>query len=496
MNYDSVPPRADALIEAVRAFGYTPHAAIADLIDNSITAEATDIHLTFRWAGEDSVIAVVDNGKGMDEDTLREAMRLGTHNPSDTRTEADLGRFGLGLKSASFSQCRSVTVASRPAGGNGAVRRWDLDHIARTRDWQLLKTGTPVSRPFEEALETAGNGTVVVWEKLDRVLASTGTSGKKAEDLFLAIAETAEQHLAMTFHRFLKGRGRIRISINGSEIEPWDPFLADHPATQMLTEEGHPAFGEVVGVTPYVLPHASKLEQPAHKRAAGPRGWNAQQGFYVYRNKRLLVPGSWLYLGFKKEEHFKLARIQIDIPNSMDAEWKIDVKKSVASPPGVIRDDLRRIARLTRKEASHVYRHRGKTVARKVAKPGAFVWVPHIKEGRRSFQINRQYPLIQALLSSPEASAVRTLLRVVEETVPIPAIWIDVAEHPDEHAGPLEQVESDELDELLIETLRSLHGAGYRRDEAVQRLKIMEPFQDYGPSIEACAGRLEWKAEQ
>src|SRR5262249_37614312 len=160
-------------------------------------------------------------------------------------------------------------------------------------------------------------------------------------------------------HRFL-GSG-FRVFINGKEakhqVKAWDPFLQSHSATQQLPIEKIPGPSGVVMVRPFILPHLDKLGERQHKAAAGPSGWNAQQGVYVSRNERLLAPGDWLGLGFTKEEHYKLSRIQVDIPNTMDGEWDIDVKKSRARPPGHIRDRLREVANLTRVRAVEVYRH-------------------------------------------------------------------------------------------------------------------------------------------
>lgn len=478
-------------MEALRAFGYSPEAAIADLVDNSVTAHARRIDIQFHWDGTSSWIAVQDDGSGMDLPTLIEAMRPGTTNPREERSADDLGRFGLGLKTASLSQARSLTVVSKPQATEPSVRRWDLDHIGETREWQLLRSGSPVAEEYSDELERATSGTVVIWEKLDRILQTTGKAGSGSEDRFLEIAEVVESHLAMVFHRLLKGPGKLEMAINGRIISPWDPFLTDNQATQVLVPEEHPAFGSVVGVTPFVLPHYSKLSADEHKQAAGPKGWNAHQGFYVYRNKRLLVPGSWLGLGFRKEEHYKLARIQVDIPNSMDEQWSIDVKKSTARPPGLLRDDLKRIAKLTRERAVQVYRHRGKTVARSPNQRPVLVWNRHVKGDRIHYRINRDYPLVQKLMHSETGRETGRLLRILEETVPVQAIYIDSAERPDSHPGPFETTPESEVESMLYDLLSEYVGNGWDPEVAAQHLIALEPFQDYGTAMGRCVAMLK-----
>ena len=146
-----------------------------------------------------------------------------------------------------------------------------------------------------------------------------------------------------------------------------------------------------------------KMEKAASKvpslSKVGSREWNSRQGFYVYRNRRMLVAGDWLGLPFTKEEHYKLARIQVDIPNAMDQDWQIDVRKSRVRPPGVLRKDLERIANLTRKRAVEIYRHRGKIVARSRSAGHTFAWQRKVKNGTIFYCLDRKHPLISKACS-------------------------------------------------------------------------------------------------
>jgi len=314
-NSRLAPPKASAMLEALRGMGYSLGAALADIIDNSISAQAEKVRIDFIWNGQDTAIRILDDGQGMTADELESAMILGGRNPLDDRSQEDLGRFGLGLKTASFSQCRRLTVASRKHGVT-SVRRWDLDFIASSTDqgWHLLDFPASGSSDLLTPLERQDDGTLVLWECLDRVV----TPGFTDKD-FLEQTDLVEQHLAMVFHRFLDSpNARLRLFINGEEayqqIKPWDPFLSSHPATISTPSE---VIGQGVRVKGFILPHKDRLKKKELDDGAGPRGWVAQQGFYVYRNERLLVAGSWLGLGqgraWTKEEAHKLARIRLDL---------------------------------------------------------------------------------------------------------------------------------------------------------------------------------------
>jgi hypothetical protein len=491
-EFDIAEPYAPAMIESLRALGYSIQTAVADLIDNSISAGAKNIWIDFHWNGSDSWVSVRDDGHGMDAVNLTRAMRPGSHNPLEKRNPDDLGRFGLGLKTASFSQCRQLTVASREERHEVAVRRWDLDYVGQTNEWRLLRSAAKGSESRIESLSNMEQGTIVLWECLDRVVGNAKVNDEKAYDHFLETVEAVEKHLAMVFHRFLEKRDRLRIWINNRAIDPWDPFLLDVKATQILPEEKFPFGGDGLLVQPYVLPHHSKIDQETHARGAGLYGWNAHQGFYVYRNERLLVAGDWLGLGFQKEEHCKLARIRVDLPNSMDDDWSIDVKKSRARPPALLKTDLKRIARLTRQKAVQIYRHRGKVLARENAAKHVFPWDKKIRRGKIFYSINYEHPLIKEALSLPREhqAVIRALVRLLEETVPVQQIWIDSSTDPEKHSQPFEDTPSGEVIEVMVEIYRALRKSGLNPEQVRNRILTMEPFQHFENLVKNLSDQL------
>ena len=480
-QYRDAPPRAGAMLEALRGLGYSTATALADLVDNSIAAGASNVDLTFVWEGPDSYVTIQDNGQGMDDAELDRAMRLGQQSPLEARADSDLGRFGLGLKTASFSQCRRLTVASGKESGSIGCLRWDLDVLAASGDdlWRLLVGPADGSHRLLEALQVAGRGTLVVWEVLDRIV-TPGFS----EQNFLDMIDTVECHLAMVFHRYLAGPSpKIRVAINGRAVVPWDPFLQSHHATW-----SSPMVLRGLGIVAqcHVLPHKDRLDRRQYEVAAGPQGWTGQQGFYVYRKERLLVAGSWLGLGrgrsWTKEEAHRLARIRLDIPNSADAEWKIDIRKSTARPPVAMREDLTHMMEDTCRRARRVFAARGRIPRSAGSGPVAQAWrTERLNEGMR-YRIDLSHPAIAAVLSNAGALApqIKAMIRVVEETVPVQRIWLDTAEGRETPRTGFGGRPSEEIRSVAAVLFKDLvYRQGLTPDLARQRLLRAEPFHDY-----------------
>jgi hypothetical protein len=487
-KYDIADPDPAAMIEALRAFGYDLPRAISDLVDNSIFAEAENIWVDFFWDGPASTICVTDDGHGMTEACLVNAMRPGSQNPLDARDPSDLGRFGLGLKTASFSQCRRLSVRTRVARGPISTRCWDLDFVAHKREWALLHNAGPSAKPHFKRLSENSQGTAILWQEMDRLVTGTNVNDPTQRRHFHDRIASVETHLSMVFHRFLRPK-RLTIYVNNQKIEPWDPFLTSESATQEIADQRLKLLQGQIRIVPYVLPHVNKISSEKHRRAAGIKGWNAHQGFYVYRNERLLVAGDWLGLGFTKEEHFKLARILVDIPNSMDHEWDIDVTKSRAVPPDSLRPEFKYIADITRRRASDIFRHRGKVIARRTSQEFVFVWQQIQRRGKYLYRVNREHPLVQHALKE-NRGVVEPLLRLIEETVPIPLLTITNSEHPDTHAAPFEFASSREIYSLLSDVYSAIRSANVTQSKALECIAVMEPFERYPELVQTFIEQL------
>lgn len=475
-------------MEALRGLGYSTAAALADVVDNSISAGASEARLRFDWDGHESRISILDDGRGMSDPELEAAMTLGTINPLDERAPTDLGRFGLGLKTASFSQCRSLTVASKREGGALVCLRWDLDAIASDPEggWRMFEGPTPGSEGFLEALSTLCSGTLVLWERMDRVV----TAGSNF-DHFAELAIDVESRLAMIFHRLIEGhRPDFRLFVNDRAVAPWDPFMTGHPAKPLESPVARISTPSgPVEAQCHVLPHKDKLSQDDFAKAGGPEGWTSQQGFYVYRNKRLLLAGGWLGLGkgraWNREESHRLARIRVDIPNSADADWKIDVRKSTARPPVYVRSWLTGLAENTREKARKVFAFRGSPMPGPGGAQIEKAWrVEHLRGGVR-YRIDEGHPAVAAVIDAccDRKDLVRAMLRVVEETVPVQRIWLDTAENKDTpRTGFSGEPETapDGVRTVLLTLFRDMLGRrGMAPEAAVRALSSTEPFQNY-----------------
>ena len=356
---DIVDPKPSSLIEALRDIGYSLESAVADIIDNSISASATRIDISFGWENEESPwLAILDNGDGMSESELVNAMRLGGLDPLALRRANDLGRFGLGLKTASFSQCRKVTVISI-SDGILSARQWDLDLVRKMDKWVLRKLGSAEIEGLPCLPKLIKKGTLVLWQNLDRL--DLGNDTNRMHQVMNERMASICEHVSLVFHRFIFGESkypRIIIAVNNNPIEAFDPFNAKHPATMHLGEEHLELENENVTFRPYILPHHSKVSAEEYERLGGNEGYLRGQGFYIYRNRRLIIHGTWFRMA-RQDEMTKLARVQVDIPNTLDHLWTIDVRKSRARPPEAVKRRLRSILDRIRDTAKRPYNHRG-----------------------------------------------------------------------------------------------------------------------------------------
>ena len=398
-RYTTVLPSAGRLMVSLRDIGYDAPGAIADLVDNAIDANARNVAIEIVAKGPDSWIRTADDGIGMTPSRLDEAMRYGTEAEYGPRA---LGHFGLGLKTASLSQCRRLTVASRARGGRRvAVRRWDLDDVLLRNSWDLERPrAAECPDRVIGPLANDSHGTVVLWENLDRVIPRRPTDGMTARVLRTVTAEV-RTHLAMVFHRFLDGeafgrRARLTVTLNGEPITGWDPFARDEAHTRRLPIQ-QLEYAEADGRTiiaevhPYVLPGQQFFSTPeAHRAAGGPARWNRHQGFYIYRRDRLIQAGGWNRLR-TLDEHAKLARIAIDLPIGEEDRFAVDIAKMRVSIPEELRPTLRTVASVVVAVAQESYRDHldahtaAATIASEPATPEAI-------------SISRDWPAIMAVV--------------------------------------------------------------------------------------------------
>ena len=489
-------------IESNRHIGYTIETAIADIIDNSIYAKATEINIEMVWENYNTTepyVQIFDNGIGMSNSELIESMRLACKSPSDERNPDDLGRFGLGLKTASFSQCKVLTVGTRKLNDEACCKRWDVDYHKGKDDFFL----TDLSPKEAGMVNTIPHpfGSIVQWKNLDQLNIPDTMNTLEKEKHWLALLEKVKKHVAITFGSFVNKKSikGIIFYFNGSKIKAWDPFLLAHEGTNRLTKIDIPFNSHKIIVQSFILP--SKLPTDEYELIGGEKGWNEQQGFYVYRNNRLIISGSWLDLpGFKKKEAYRLARIRIDIDNSMDAAWKIDIKKENAVCPPSLVSKLIPYAKLARQESSKVFRSRGKTLRRNTKNiKNTFIWEYGIRKDTPFYAVNKNHPLLKNFitsLSSEQAKDFKSILSIIENTIPI----MSILERETESKGTFIENSASELNEskikqIFVQTVESLieEHKGNNLYDAVDFCRCCEPFDQYYEVIDAVCEAKGWK---
>lgn len=488
-EFDPAPPGASAMMESLRGIGYSAPAAIADLIDNSISAGAARVRVDFIWRDADSLIRVLDDGRGMDAARLVGAMRPASQHPLDPRPPGDLGRFGLGLKTASLSQGRLLVVASRIAGLTDVVRTWDLDHVAEADDWQLLREAPAVLVQDAVVPTDRTSGTTVVIARLDRMLGAPLTGSQLDRQKFFDTARRVERHLAMTFHRYLEGPSpKLVITFNSDNdinmVAPWDPFMKDHPATSPTPVERISGGSGAIDVQGFVLPHRDRLTSAEFSLAEGPGGWQAHEGFFVYRGERLLVPGGWLGLGpgrgWANNGMHRLARLRLDLPTSGDHEWKVDIRKSSAAPPPPLRNRLQSLAETVRRDAREVFAQRtgaGRRQQRQLVR----AWTAAHDERGITYKVDRTHPTVRQALDAvgQHRALVEDMLSVIEATVPVQRIWMDVTERSETPTDALAAMSLEERSALQSLYRHMRVDLNLQPDVARARLMTIEPFSSY-----------------
>jgi Histidine kinase-, DNA gyrase B-, and HSP90-like ATPase len=343
----AITPSAARLTESLRDIGYDFPSAVADIVDNSIMAGAARAEILIEFDGTDSSVSIADDGCGMTANGLVEALRYGTRR---SYSRGDLGRYGLGLKTASLSQCRSVTVATRrsQSATRTAVRTLDLDLIAEWDEWLVVDPGPDPAVARARDWLADGPGTVVIWRKLDRVLPEKRPDGGWARRRLEAMAAKTAEHLGIVFHRFLEGAaGRdFVITVNGEKVQPWNPFAPGEPdRIELASQRFEVVVGDVAGkvtLQRFVLPSRDQFSSLVQfESLSGPLNWNRQQGLYIYRAGRLVQWGGWN--GIRGiDEHTKLARAALDFDTDLDSIFNINVAKMRVTIPPQLRQMLER----------------------------------------------------------------------------------------------------------------------------------------------------------
>lgn len=453
MERISLPPSAGPFVDSLRSIGYSLDAAIADVADNSISAGASRIDIHAEWASGDPTLAIKDDGIGMAPEELQSAMRLGSVDPEKVRLKTDLGRFGLGLKTASFSQCKSLTVITRrdPSAPWYGIR-WDLSLIKRENRWIAEVIDSEMCEKILREIDFEfPKGTAVVWDQLDRVVDPTS---QNAQTFFEQRIADLMRHLALTFHRFIAGEDvkRVVMSINDRPIAPMDPFGVrpplNNPASTLLSDEYLRVDRHRIRVKSYLLPHPSKLNHGFKNSISLKSDYHAGQGLYIYRAGRLILHGGWQRL-VRASESNKLARVQIDFDNDSDELWSLDVKKSRVELPSTLRDQLKRVIRNVSQKSNATFTKRAKMPSLD-ANP---VWQRYFDRGKNviTYRIRRDHGLLKGLLGgsiNPENQ--KAFLSLLEDSLPLELIKNDLSSADIVVGDSSEKSELQELIQLFL----------------------------------------------
>lgn len=417
-------PEASSIIQSLRDIGYSLNTAVADIIDNSIAAQATRIEIRFI-NNEDPILIIADNGVGMSKDELYEAMRFAHISPNEVRRENDLGRFGLGLKTATFSQARRLIVLTSKDGEINCVE-WSLDHVIAQRKWLLqIKNPQDINLDSDIAELINSHGTVIIWRDIDRLF-DKNSNPKYLNDTLSNLRD----HIALVFHRFLSGEthSQLEIFLNCNQINPVDPFLLKNHNTQNYPVEKVKVGGSEVTIRTHILPHHKWLKKDEEEYLKNKSDLLNNQGFYVYRNDRLMVWADWFRL-IKKTESTKLARIEIHFDNTLDLEWQIDVKKSKVSPPPVVKQRLIEIIETIAGASKRVYGSRINRSLSQIDRP----WERFVNDGYITYAINRNYPMIlefEKTLNASQKNQLSLILDVFSQALPVESIYADMSSAP------------------------------------------------------------------
>lgn len=470
-------PDPTCLMYSMRYVGYTLNTALADIIDNSIAAGASSVSVQYRWNDGKPWIAIIDDGCGMSKTELTAAMRFGGEvSPAEKRNPSDLGRFGLGLKTASLSQCKKLTVISKKNNVFNACI-WDVDAVIGSSTWSvslpsigMLKEDDIINKLLSR-LESISSGTIVLWQKIDNL--SQSAKKGSAESNFSDVMGRASEHIGSVFHRYFikeKGSSVVRIDFNDTIVEGVNPFGLAVPARQELQQEIISLEGQEIVVQPFVLPHSSKISKQDYEKYGGEDGYLHNQGFYVYRNRRLITKATWFRI-IPKTELYKLLRIRIDIPNSLDHLWQLDVKKSTVTPPLVVLARLRELLPSLKDRGRRPYTKRG---TRPISDT-VYMWRREFSNNKVSYVLNEEHPFVKPLVMDANGEVDKqklSFLRIISGAFPTESFHVDV--NNDTKTVIVSAAQKNEIESAVRDLIAYYVGKKLEKSEILEKITRYE----------------------
>jgi hypothetical protein len=464
----SLSPPASALIQSLRSIGYDLKSAVADIIDNSIAADSSNIQINLFLDDAEKVVVVIgDDGNGMTPIELKQAMTLGSHNPLTIRKIDDLGRFGMGLKTASFSQCKTLTVITKK-DEELIGASWDLEHVTKANAWELFWLSKEQINQVvkKKKIEFQNNGTYIIWENCDNI--DQDEAG--VDYLQSLIGEESKklyEHLSLVFHKFIdKPFAPINFVLNGRSVIAKDPFVVQKKhndiASSLTYQNDYPLNNELISVKGYLLPHQTKLNKIQLNATCPDGDFFNGQGFYIYRANRLIVWGDWFRI-LPKTQQNKLARIEVNIPNTLDSIWRLDIKKAKVELPKDLRVMLKQSIQKIGKKSNRVYDKRPS-----IKRPNSqSLWERTINQIDRKieYRVDKKNPLFIQLLDNfddHQISQIKQLIKLIEIMLPVQMMSNDIAS-----SFNLEPTLDENMKQEVLEIITSLKALGMSADEIV-----------------------------
>lgn len=410
-TFELANPNPEFLIKSIAEQGYSLETALADLMDNSVTANATRIEVLTKVDAEPFILFIADNGDGMDEKSLKKNMQFPSRSPEETRDTSDLGRFGLGLKTASFSQTRIFTVLSKKKGSDKFFGlTWDVNHLKKSGKWEMiLNSEEEISNIVEQyssiSKEHLNNSsefipnTIVVWKGLYKFENYVNEKNKQ-DALKLEITNTTSEYLSIVFHKFMERQNnRLQIRINNTIVIPFNPFPAENSKLRALEPLQKEVGNDFVKIQGFVLPNTS-IKDDSNTWTPKNKSLMDMEGLYIYRANRLILFGGWNGL-IKKMPRLQLGRLKIDIGNKVDHLFHLNVAKSQINIPHDLKNAfLRAIVDLKTEAQKEYFNHGLKSFKQRPTQYSSKLFYKTATNKGVLLRINDEFPLLKSLKSS------------------------------------------------------------------------------------------------
>lgn len=473
-------PDALELLESNRNLGYSIEEAVADLIDNSVTAMATLITIELNWHNGNPIFRLWDNGQGMGKEKLIKSFKLGS---LEQRNPKDLGRFGFGMKTASLSQAKELVVISKQKNDQVYIRSLDLNFIASIgKKWNLKYCDPADFKDEIEILEKAGQGTIICWKNWDRA--------PQSQDDFISLITKISNYVSVCFHRFIEGG--IKIYSHDELLKSVSPIPRDSQKYSDIPLESY----ENSRQTAYILKHPKFWDQeydalPSINSYSLFNGFAAQQGIYIYRENRLLNPyGGWLGV-IKPINSSKLARVTIDYPNAADKLWTLDITKTHATIPYEFKKEIEKLIENTKLESVSKITRGVASITNKVKNlyDNSLIWQEKEDKGVRCYRYipDINHPIFLNLIDSKKVDrkTLGLVFDLLSQNLPVARI----IENNDNDSGKHDRmVKPEKLSKEELDFAKSIYERVKMekdKSEALNFILKCEPFCYHQDQIKA-----------